>query len=408
MDQAEIEKLKKRHKKEKKQKKRQKKRKSKEEAAAIADEKDVGNEAKKDVKIVEKKKDEEEKKQIVASEKIVKILEQNKEEVEPSPIDKDVKNAEKRKEKEKKDVKQSRRGEEIVSDQEAKRPKTVSVEPSLDLEAKRRKKLLDHAEKLPDFMKQARVISASSSDCSFAELGLSSRVLELLTDRMEFAKPFPVQTALIPFVMSETRFSGGDALIMSATGSGKTLAFAVPVVELVAELSLQSLSCLCVLPTKDIALQVFEVFAQLCEGSNVRVALLSGDRSFFAEQTALQELPQIVVCTPGRLRDHLLVSISADSLHGLRWLVIDEGDRLLGDQYHQWLEDIMPMLRHPVDFVDGPFSTPPLQKLVFSATMTSNPRKLAKLKLYRPVFFHTSDATSATRYKRKQKKIELF
>jgi ATP-dependent RNA helicase DDX51/DBP6 len=288
---------------------------------------------------------------------------------------------------------------EVEADESAtKKAKTevINIETPLDVEAKRRKKLLGNPDKLPDFMKHSRVIGGDK-DVSFKQLGIGDRVAELLSDRLEFEAPFPVQRALIPFVLAETRFSGGDALVMSATGSGKTLAFAVPVVELVVELSIQGLSCLCVLPTKDIALQVYDVFAQLCEGSTARVVLLCGDRSFFAEQTALQEAPQIVVCTPGRLRDHLLGSITAEMLHGLRWLVIDEGDRLLGEQYHQWLEDLMPLLRHPVDYVDGPFETPPLQKLVFSATMTSNPRKLAKLKLYRPVFFHTTDAIDVAR-----------
>jgi ATP-dependent RNA helicase DDX51/DBP6 len=229
----------------------------------------------------------------------------------------------------------------------------LAVEPTLASEAKQRKKLLSNPEKLPDFMRQAHVI-ATGEESGFKELGLSDRVVDVLTDRMEFVRPFPVQAALVPFLMRETRYSGGDALIMSATGSGKTLAFALPVVELVNEFALQSLSCLCVLPTKDIALQVYDVFATLCEGSEARVTLLSGDRSFFAEQSALSsELPQIVVTTPGRLRDHLLTSLTLDSLRGLRWLVIDEGDRLLAEQYHQWLDDLMPLLLHPVDFVDG-------------------------------------------------------
>jgi ATP-dependent RNA helicase DDX51/DBP6 len=144
-----------------------------------------------------------------------------------------------------------------------------------------------------------------------------------------------------------------------------------------------------VLPTKDIASQVYDVFLSLAMESHIEVVLLAGDRSFAQEQKLIKGKPQIVVCTPGRLRDHLQTSISVEQLQNLRWLVIDEGDRLLSAQYHQWTTDLIPLLSHPIDFVDGPFAKPPLQKLVFSATMTSNPRKLATLKLYRPRFFHT-------------------
>jgi ATP-dependent RNA helicase DDX51/DBP6 len=268
---------------------------------------------------------------------------------------------------------------------------TTTAAVGVETEAKRRKKLFAQPDKMPEFMRQAQVIRAVK-DTSFADLGLSDRMVERLTQHMDLARPFPVQAALVPFVLRDTRYAGGDALVMSATGSGKTLAFALPVVELLCQTRAKGLSCLCVLPTKDIALQVFEVFASLCEGTAVSVALVAGERSFFAEQTTLQmERPQILVATPGRLRDHVLTSISAESLQALRWLVIDEGDRLLAEQYHQWLDDVMPHLLHPADVADGPFARPPLQKLVFSATMTSNPRKLAKLKLYRPVFFHALD-----------------
>lgn len=152
------------------------------------------------------------------------------------------------------------------------------------------------------------------------------------------------------------------------------------------------ISCLCVLPTKDLASQVYEVFLSIIN-NDLRVALLSGERSFVEEEFEIQNnRTNIIVCTPGRLRDHLQSSLKGDALKKLRYLVIDEGDRLLSHQYHQWITDLMPCLNHPVFYVDGPFEIAPLQKLVFSATMTSNPRKLALLNLYRPTFFHAIDS----------------
>ena len=177
-------------------------------------------------------------------------------------------------------------------------------------------------------------------------------------------------------------------------GSGKTLAFAVPVVEILRESYFNTISCLCVLPTKDLAAQVYEVFCSLCDGDDIKTCLLSGERPFIEEQNEIAKKPHIVVCTPGRLKDHLQSTFKEEELKRLRWLVIDEGDRLLSQQYHQWISELMPHLEHPVFSVSGPFPSPPLQKLVFSATMTSNPRKLALLNLYRPTFFHAIEDES--------------
>lgn len=268
----------------------------------------------------------------------------------------------------------------------------MSESKRLALEARRRRKLLSARDKMPEFMREGVVIG--DDQIAFDQLALSSIMVNTLRDN-GFVNAFAVQRALIPFFLRESRFVGGDALVMSATGSGKTLAFAVPIVELLLTTGDQRLQCICIVPTKDIAAQVHEVFCALCDATDERIrsVLLAGDRSFFEDcQTLMKVRPQIVVVTPGRLRDHLLGEyITADALKQLRWLVMDEGDKLLSRDYRQWLQDVMPHLVHPVDTAEGPFGRPPLQKVVFSATMTSNPRKLALLKLYRPTFFHALD-----------------
>jgi len=146
-------------------------------------------------------------------------------------------------------------------------------------------------------------------------------------------------------------------------------------------------------------MQVWKVFDSLCKGLPSEVASVSalcliGQRSFSEERKLLlSEPPDIVVCTPGRLADHLF-SEGASTFNGLRWLVADEADRLLSQTYHRWLELVDKLATVSVQGDEAgsasSFVAPPLQKLLFSATMTWNPQKLAALKLRRPLFFFSS------------------
>lgn len=243
-------------------------------------------------------------------------------------------------------------------------------------------------ERMPDWMKEGVEMGVGEGVDTFAQLGVSARLCGVLEEEMGIRAPFAVQSAVIPHLLRETLHVGGDVLVMSATGSGKTLAFGVPIVEILERSRVKRVACLVVLPTKDLAAQVHEVFALLCAGTHLSVALFAGERPFHEEVEQLQSMPEIIVCTPGRLRDHIANPAMRAALASLRWLVIDESDRLLSKQYHQWVSDVIPLLQDPANAVEGPFADPPLQKLLFSATMTSNPRKLALLRLYRPTFFH--------------------
>eukprot|EP00434_Breviolum_minutum_P016540 symbB.v1.2.014580.t1/scaffold1069.1/size140053/4 len=93
--------------------------------------------------------------------------------------------------------------------------------------------------------------------------------------------------------------------------------------------------------------------------------------------------PDILVCTPGRLAEHVLGRDACLDLRHLRWFVVDEADRLLTQTYHRWL-DVMDRACRSSSGWCRP------QKLLFSATMTWDPRKLAKLKLLRPLYFFSS------------------
>ncbi|KAJ1737767.1 ATP-dependent RNA helicase dbp6 [Coemansia sp. Benny D160-2] len=242
---------------------------------------------------------------------------------------------------------------------------------------------------------------------------------------------FAVQSAVIPVLraahtLSRLRHHVRDLCVSAPTGSGKTLAFVIPIVERLRTRVVVRLRALIVLPTKDLARQVKESFDYFCTGTSLRVGLATGDVSLSKEQMALtgtcellaggNSLVDILVCTPGRLMDHL-VSTQNFTLQHLEFWVMDEADRLLGEGYHEWISKVqssIEMSEHPpsadekntmllapdactlrepmskLDILARP--APRIQKLLFSATLTRDPAKIAQLKLIRPLYISVAQA----------------
>ncbi|MCK9506164.1 MAG: DEAD/DEAH box helicase [Porticoccaceae bacterium] len=160
---------------------------------------------------------------------------------------------------------------------------------------------------------------------SFSALGLHARLLDIL-GQQQLAAATDVQLATIPLVLA-----GRDALVCAETGSGKTFAYLLPVLhQLLSDKSLlarNSPYCLILLPTRELADQVFKQCNLLCEASDIRAALISGGQEFRYQAALLRRNPEIIVATPGRLTEHL-ASKSLD-LAATRCLVLDEADRML-------------------------------------------------------------------------------
>lgn len=280
---------------------------------------------------------------------------------------------------------------------------------------------------------------SSTEESSVDALSLLSPSLrDRLSQALNVTHLFPVQSTVLPLLLatrhSSARSSPGDVCVSAPTGSGKTLAYALPIVESLADRVVPRTRALIVLPTRDLATQVRSTFEALCKGgsSGLKVVLLTGQSgSMASERRALfsdsqgrkaqedgEALADIVIATPGRLLDHLNNSNPKFILSHLRFLVIDEADRLLSQSFQDWLPKVLESAQGPVE--TGPtklelnhlglptkrivpqtlrykefasldeertlHSFTPLQKLVFSATLTSDPTQLAALKLYRPQF----------------------
>ncbi|XP_046996978.1 ATP-dependent RNA helicase DDX51 [Schistocerca americana] len=218
---------------------------------------------------------------------------------------------------------------------------------------------------------------------------------------------FPVQAQVIPWLLSSANkpsmYWPSDICVSAPTGSGKTLAFVLPIVQILRKRVIPCIRALIILPVQDLATQVYKVFKTYCSVTNLKVALITGQKSFVMEQQQLikinstfgpQSLVDIVVTTPGRLVDHLK-STPNFSLKHLRFLVIDEADRVMECIQNDWLyhvnkniygNDEQPI---PPPLTPATLKTmrPPPQKLLFSATLSQDPEKLQLLGLFQPKLF---------------------
>ncbi|XP_010602826.1 ATP-dependent RNA helicase DDX51 [Fukomys damarensis] len=233
---------------------------------------------------------------------------------------------------------------------------------------------------------------------------------------------FPVQAAVIPallesaangFLVGRGGYQPSDLCISAPTGSGKTLAFVIPVVQALLHRVVCHVRALVVLPTKELAQQVRKVFNIYTDATPLRVALITGQKPLATEQESLVQktadgyrcLADIVVATPGRLVDHI-DQTPGFSLQQLRFLVVDEADRMIDSMHQSWLPRVMAaafssngpafpctLLQRwqPQAMTAASTCCPqmPLQKLLFSATLTQNPEKLQRLGLYQPRLFST-------------------
>ena len=198
-----------------------------------------------------------------------------------------------------------------------------------------------------------------SSD--FYNLGIAPNILEILR-RFNFKTPTPIQEKSIPLAIE-----GKDMIGIAQTGTGKTLAFAVPMIQS----ALRGKKGLVVLPTRELALQVNEVFRKIGSSLGVRTAVLIGGESINRQIQALRGDPQIIIGTPGRIIDHL--EHKTVFLGAVAVLVLDEADQMLDMGFAPQLKRILQTLPRN------------RQTLLFSATMPQEIFDIAKTYMKLPV-----------------------
>ncbi|MGL6025817.1 MAG: DEAD/DEAH box helicase, partial [Vibrio sp.] len=135
----------------------------------------------------------------------------------------------------------------------------------------------------------------------------------------EITQPTTIQSLVIPAMLT-----GKDVLALANTGSGKTLAYALPILERLKTSPDQQ--ALVLVPTRELAMQVSQVFTQIGERLGLHTLCLRGGADKTEQQNALTAIPNILVATSGRLLD---LTQSGLSLQRVTTLVLDEADRLL-------------------------------------------------------------------------------
>ena len=205
---------------------------------------------------------------------------------------------------------------------------------------------------------------------SFSSLGLDSSLLDNLA-RLGYAEPTPVQRAAIPAALA-----GGDLLVSSQTGSGKTAAFVLPGLERLRSAATRpgkGPRMLVLAPTRELAMQVEKATHGYCAGQKLRTACLVGGVPFGRQLAQAGKALDIVVATPGRLKDHM--DRGSVELGRVELLVLDEADRMLDMGFQEEIDAIV--ARAPKE----------RQTLLFSATLagvvgrlaarvTRNPRRI--------------------------------
>ncbi|XP_049888023.1 probable ATP-dependent RNA helicase CG8611 isoform X2 [Pectinophora gossypiella] len=170
---------------------------------------------------------------------------------------------------------------------------------------------------------------------TFEDLGLHPHSIANLQQNLGIKNIMTVQQNAIPVILQ-----GRDVLIRSQTGSGKTLAYAIPVVEGLQAIRPKinrhdGISAVVVVPTRELAVQTYELFVKLVKPFTWIVpGLLSGGQKRKAEKARLRKGLSILVGTPGRINDHLRQTKSLN-FSKTNCLILDEADRLLDMGYEK-------------------------------------------------------------------------
>lgn len=203
----------------------------------------------------------------------------------------------------------------------------------------------------------------------FADLPLSARSLDGLA-AAGFSELTGVQRMAIPQALASR-----DVLAAAPTGSGKTLAFLVPLLEVLWRNkwnTLDGLGALVLAPTRELAMQIFQVLRSIARLHAISAGLVIGGKDFEGEREKVGQM-NVLVATPGRMLHHMDHVAELDCSN-LKMLVLDEADRILDMGFAKTLDAIVTNLPKQ------------RQTLLFSATQTKSIKALARLSLRTPEY----------------------
>jgi ATP-dependent RNA helicase RhlE len=195
----------------------------------------------------------------------------------------------------------------------------------------------------------------------FQDYHIDARLKESLMN-LGFKRPTDIQFRAIPSILN-----GEDVMAIAQTGTGKTAAFAIPALHLLLQNKVEreagEVRCLVMVPTRELALQIAEVFEKLAQYTDLNIACLHGGTSQDPQIAKLKRTVDVLVATPGRMFDFIKqkhIKITKTEL-----LILDEADQMLALGFYKDIQDVLKFLpkRH--------------QTLFFSATIDTNIKDLA-------------------------------
>jgi ATP-dependent RNA helicase RhlE len=195
-------------------------------------------------------------------------------------------------------------------------------------------------------------------------MGLAPQVLDGLTD-MGYKKPSPIQAKAIPLAMT-----GQDLIASASTGTGKTAAFLIPILQQLVSAERGILRVLVLTPTRELALQIDEQALALGYHLGLSSVSIVGGMKMIPQEEAIRSGVEIIVATPGRLKDHMKQKYL--DMNTVQFLVLDEADRMFDMGF-------LPDVHHIVSRLPKERQT-----LLFSATMPNKVRMLADSILRNP------------------------
>lgn len=208
---------------------------------------------------------------------------------------------------------------------------------------------------------------------SFSQLGLSSLVMSIMEEKLDYTKPTAIQSQALPAIMS-----GRDLLGIARTGSGKTLAFVLPLLKHVQDQPPLAKGdgpiAILLSPTRELALQIYKQLSNFTKKLGISACCCYGGSSIEPQIAELKKGSQVMVSTPGRLIDLLAANGGrVCNLRRVTYVVLDEADRMFDFGFEPQVKKIFSQIR------------PDKQSILFSATFAKKLEMLAKLTLREPV-----------------------
>lgn len=198
------------------------------------------------------------------------------------------------------------------------------------------------------------------------------QALQEAAARARWTSLMPVQSRAIPYLLAKR-----NMMIQARTGSGKTGAFLLPMLELL-DSSQPNCQALILVPTRELAKQVWQETQLLFGDQNLRAAAVYGGVGYKAQIQALKDGAQIVVGTPGRILDHLLKKTL--DLKDLKIIIFDEADRMLSMGFYPDMQKIK-----------GYLPKQPILGSMFSATFPAIVQDIAREFIREPEFISLSE-----------------